>query len=70
MHIIAENLNDDKTGPKIAATWSIHEALFSSRGRAHSDSEVCGYLASAGFVDVQASEFVHNILQRVTGHKP
>ncbi|RJP23504.1 MAG: methyltransferase domain-containing protein [Candidatus Abyssobacteria bacterium SURF_5] len=69
MHIIAENLNDDKTGPLIAATWSIHEALLGSKGRAHSDAEVTGYLEEAGFRDVAATEFVQNILQRVTGWK-
>jgi hypothetical protein len=69
MHIIAENLNNDKTGPLIAATWSIHEALLGSKGRAHSDAEVIGYMTDVGFVDVEAVEFVHNILTRVTGHK-
>jgi ubiquinone/menaquinone biosynthesis C-methylase UbiE len=70
MHIIAENLNDEKTGPPIAATWSIHEALLGSRGRAHSNAEVRRYLEDAGFTRVEAVEFVRNILQRVTGHKP
>lgn len=70
MHIIAENLNEQKTGPLIAATWSIHEALLGSKGRAHSNAEVCGYMEDAGFARVEAVEFVHNILQRVTGHKP
>ena len=70
MHIIAENLNDEKTGPPIAATWSIHEALLGSRGRAHSNAEVRSYMEDAGFTHVEAVEFVHNILQRVTGHKP
>lgn len=70
MHIIAENLNEQKTGPLIAATWSIHEALLGSKGRAHSNAEVCGYMEDAGFTRVEAVEFVHNILQRVTGHKP
>jgi hypothetical protein len=69
MHIIAENLNREKTGPLIAATWSIHEALLGSRGRAHSDAEVIGYMEEAGFVDVEAVAFVHNVLTRVTGHK-
>lgn len=70
LHIIAENLNNEKTGPKIAATWSIHEALFKSKGRAHSDAEVCGYMENAGFTKVETVEFVHNILSRVTGLKP
>ncbi|UCD57103.1 MAG: methyltransferase, partial [Candidatus Hydrogenedentota bacterium] len=70
MHIIAENLNDQKTGPLVAATWSMHEALLGSKGRAHSDAEVRTYMEEAGFTGVEAVEFVHNILQRVTGHKP
>jgi len=69
MHIIAENLNDEKTGPLIAATWSIHEALLGSKGRAHSDAEVIGYMTASGFNNVQAIEFVHNVLTRVTGYK-
>jgi len=69
MHIIAENLNNRKTGPLIAATWSIHEALLGSGGRAHSDDEVCAYMKDAGFAEVEAVEFVHNILQRVTARK-
>lgn len=70
MHIIAENLDDEKTGPLIPATWSVHEALLGSRGRAHSDAEVIGYMEEAGFKKVEAVEFVHSVLQRVTGHKP
>lgn len=69
MHIIAENLGDDKTGPPIPAMWSIHEALLGSRGRAHSDAEVCGYMEQAGFERVEVVEFVRNVLTRVTGHK-
>ncbi|GAB4332065.1 MAG: methyltransferase [Candidatus Abyssubacteria bacterium] len=70
LHIIAENLNDRKTGPPIAAMWSLHEALLGSRGRAHSDTEVRRYFEDAGFVRVTATEFVPNVLQRVTGYKP
>jgi hypothetical protein len=66
MHIIAENLNNEKSGPLIAATWSVHEALLGSRGRAHSDAEVIGYMEKAGFRNVEAVEFVHNVLTRVT----
>jgi ubiquinone/menaquinone biosynthesis C-methylase UbiE len=69
MHIIAENLNDQKTGPLIAATWSMHEALLGSKGRAHSNAEVVQYLKGAGFTDITATEFVHHILERVTGWK-
>ncbi len=69
MHIIAENLNNEKTGPLIAATWSVHEALLGSTGRAHSDAEVIGYMERTGFTDVEAVEFVHNVLTRVTGHR-
>ncbi len=70
MHIIAENLNDQKTGPLVAATWSIHEALLGSRGRAHSGAEVRAYMEESGFTDIELIDFVPDILQRVTGHKP
>ncbi len=69
MHIIAENLNNDKTGPLIAASWSIHEALLGSTGRAHSGAEVRSYMEAAGFTNIEVVEFVPNVLQRVTGHK-
>jgi hypothetical protein len=48
----------------------VHEALLGSKGRAHSDAEVIGYMEEAGFKKVEAVEFVHGVLQRVTGHKP
>ena len=69
MHIIAENLDDHKAGPLIAATWSIHEALLGSKGRAHSNAEVRSYMQEAGFARVESTEFVHNVLDRVTGIK-
>jgi hypothetical protein len=40
-----------------------------SKGRAHSNAEVISYMKEAGFTDVAATEFVRNILQRVTGWK-
>jgi len=69
MHIIAENLNDEKTGPLLAATWSMHEALSGSKGRAHSNAEIRAYMEEAGFTRVEVEEFVHNVVDRVTGHK-
>jgi len=70
MHIVAENLNDEKTGPLLAATWSMHEALSGSKGRAHSNAEIRAYMEEAGFTRVEVEEFVHNVVDRVTGHKP
>jgi len=69
MHIVAEILNDRKTGPLIPAAWSIHEALFGSKGRAPSESEIRSYMEEAGFTNVEVVEFVPEILSRATGHK-
>ncbi len=68
-HVIGETLDNDKKGPLGPALWGIHEALFGSLGRAHSEAEVVGYLEKAGFVDVEVHPFVPGSLTRITGHK-
>jgi hypothetical protein len=52
------------------ALWGLHEALFGSFGRAHSEKEVRTYLQNVGFVNVQVNEFVPGALTRITGYKP
>jgi hypothetical protein len=69
LHIIGETLNDDKRGPLGPALWGLHEALFGSEGRAHSEAEVTGYLETAGFAEVQVRPFVPGSLTRITGKK-
>jgi hypothetical protein len=68
-HVVGETLNDDKRGPLGPALWGIHEALFGSEGRAHSEAEVRRYLESAGFIEVRVHEFVPGSLTRTTGRK-
>ena len=69
-HVVGETLDNDKSGPVGPAMWGLHEALFGSEGRAHSELEVMGYLKDAGFVDIGVNEFVPGSLTRITGRKP
>ena len=69
-HVCGETLDNDKCGPVGPALWGLHEALFGSEGRAHSEEEVIGYLERAGFVDAQVHAFVPGSLTRITGYKP
>jgi len=70
MHLIGETLHDDRNGPISAALWGLNEAIQNSTGRAHTESEVKGYLQAAGFVDVTVHPFVPGVLSRITGRKP
>jgi SAM-dependent methyltransferase len=69
-HVIGETLDNEKCGPLGPALWGIHEALFGSEGRSHTEGEVRGYLEAAGFVDVQVHPFVPGSLTRITARKP
>ncbi len=68
-HLVGETLNDDKTGPLGPALWGIHEALFGSEGRSHSESEVRHYMERAGFSDIAVNTFIPGSLSRITGIK-
>jgi SAM-dependent methyltransferase len=70
MHLIGETLHDDRKGPLSAALWGLNEAVQGSTGLAHTESEVRGYLAGAGFADVAVHPFVPGVLSRVMGRKP
>jgi SAM-dependent methyltransferase len=69
-HVCGETLDNDKCGPVGPALWGLHEALFGSHGRAHSEEEVVGYLEKAGFVDARVHPFVPGSLTRITAYKP
>lgn len=69
MHLIGETLNDDGDGNISPAMWGMSEAISGSTGIAHSESEVAGYLRSAGFADVAVNEFIPGSLSRVVGYK-
>ncbi|OFX02788.1 MAG: hypothetical protein A3D94_19455 [Alphaproteobacteria bacterium RIFCSPHIGHO2_12_FULL_66_14] len=70
MHLVGETLHDDRRGPLSAALWGLNEAIQHSTGRAHTESEVKGYLQSAGFLDVAVHPFVPGVLSRIAGRKP
>jgi hypothetical protein len=68
-HLIGEILDDDRAGPIGPALWGLSEAVSDSTGLAHSEADVIGYFADAGFDQVTASEFIPGTLTRITGHK-
>ncbi len=70
MHLIGEMLNDDRRGPVDAAMWGMNELICGSEGRAHTRAECRSYFASAGFVDIEVTDFVPGILVRCVGRKP
>ena len=70
MHLVGETLHDDRRGPLSAALWGLNEAIQHSTGRAHTESEVKGYLQGAGFADVAVHPFVPGVLSRIAGRKP
>ncbi len=68
-HLVGETLDNEKQGPLGPALWGLHEALFESEGRSHSESEVIDYLEKSGFTDVAVHTFIPGSLSRITGHK-
>jgi hypothetical protein len=70
MHICGEMLHEDWNGPLIPVMCGLHGALDGSTAKAHTPSECIGYFDNAGFVDVQVSEFVPEILMHISGKKP
>jgi len=70
MHLIGEMLDDDRRGPVDAAMWGMNELVCGSEGRAHTRSECQGYFLSAGFIDVEVTDFVAGTLVRCVGKKP
>jgi|TARA_B110000438_G_scaffold63584_1_gene64069 cyclopropane fatty-acyl-phospholipid synthase-like methyltransferase len=70
MHLIGEMLDDDKCGPLDAAMWGMNELICGSLGRAHTRSDCVEYFEKAGFVDIEISDFVPNVLVRCSGWRP
>ena len=69
-HVVGEALDNEKKGPLGPALWGLHEALFESEGRAHSEEETRGYLEKVGFAEVQVHSFIPGSLSRITARKP
>jgi len=69
MHLIGETTNDERTGPWGPAYWGLGQAISGSLGLAHSQADVLGYFAEAGFENVAIHDFIPGSLSRVTGTK-
>ncbi|MFM9942136.1 MAG: methyltransferase [Hyphomicrobiaceae bacterium] len=69
MHLIGETTNDDRTGPWGPAYWGLGQAVVDSQGLAHSESDVTGYFATAGFRDIKLEPFIEGSLSRIVGTK-
>jgi predicted TPR repeat methyltransferase len=69
-HVVGETVSDEKDGALGPAMWGLHETLFGSLGRAHSEKEVRTYLENTGFENVEVHEFIPGSLTRITGYKP
>jgi SAM-dependent methyltransferase len=69
-HLVGETLSDDKMGPLGPSLWGIHEVLFGSQGRSHSEQEVKAYLSAAGFIEVMVHPFIPGSLTRISARKP
>jgi hypothetical protein len=67
MHLIGETTNDERTGPWGPAYWGLGQAISESEGVAHSEADVRGYFAAAGFRDVKVEEFIPGSLSRIVG---
>ena len=70
MHLIGETLYADGVGPLDAALWGMAEIHYGSGGRSHTVDECLGYFRTAGFVDVENTDFVPDTLTRTFGRKP
>ncbi|MGI9477960.1 MAG: methyltransferase [Hyphomicrobiaceae bacterium] len=69
MHLIGEMTNNDRTGPWGPAYWGLGQAISESKGLAHSEADVLGYFAAAGFQRVELVDFIPGSLGRVVGYK-
>ena len=68
-HLIGEALNEDRSGPSDPAIWGLAQTLHNSTGMAHSVAECTGYLKNAGFQNIEVSDFVPEVLTRISGRK-
>lgn len=69
MHLIGEMTNNDRTGPWGPAYWGLGQAISESKGLAHSEADVLGYFAAAGFKRTELVDFIPGSLGRVVGYK-
>ena len=69
MHLIGEALNGSRDGPADPAIWGLAQTLNNSTGLAHSVDDCMQYFSNAGFINIQAKEFIPGVLKRISGIK-
>ena len=63
-------LNDERTGPPVAAFISVSQTFSPGKGRVHSGADFASYLGDAGFEEVKVEEFLAGSMGWAIGHKP
>lgn len=69
MIVIDYMLEDDRSGPPVAAFIDLGQYFSSDEGRTHTAAEVSGYLTDAGFEVLGRREFIRGSLGMVWGTK-
>ena len=49
--------------------WELAQTLNNSTGLAHSVDDCMQYFSNAGFINIQAKEFIPGVLKRISGVK-
>ena len=63
-------LNDERTGPPVAAFISVSQTFSAGRGRVHSGADFASYLGDAGFEVTKVEEFLAGSMGWAIGLKP
>jgi SAM-dependent methyltransferase len=63
-------LNDERTGPPVAAFMTVAQTFSPGRGRVHSGADFAGYLSDAGFEVEKVEEFLAGSMGWAIGRKP
>ncbi|WP_319775424.1 methyltransferase [Breoghania sp.] len=63
-------VEDDRTGPKLAALWQLQHVAFNPTAKSITGGFVRQEMEKAGFVDVEVSEMIPGMTMMVRGRKP
>ena len=63
-------LDEDRSGPTLAALWFLQYLAYRADCASFTASEIGRLLSERGFVDVTTAGLIHEVTSVVTGHKP
>lgn len=63
-------VNEDRTGPKLAALWQLQHTAFTPTARSLDDATLAAEIRKAGFKDVEVREMIPGLTMLATGRKP